>query len=641
MSKQKKRKELVYKDSNIFEYTPKYEYPASILNRFLFFWDTWKHYRKAINNALAFQKPNNICVVYLVGNVKIEQVAKYIEGKEQILILYSNTVQPIIDEYEADREYRQRVINAYGRNNIDELDKTFKKYSDAVDNGYWDKDNSFFIQLTHEYNAIHNEQNIIDKFQYEWFHSLKAIGCFNGSIDGEQNGHITALTNIAKSIFPFGIEAANPQPIAYKSARREKLTISGLSKESQFGFKPSQMDDEQSPVILMYDKKKYKDTQDKQMIVPISTYQNKEEASKQTGIDYNAIWRCCVGRTVSVKYGENRVSFEERYNSESIPYLLVQHIRKEIHDRLYRQGYVSINSFKQEICKPPYGYYESNWYTYLFAVSISDLNQDGKHMVQLGCAVFNLDFQSLKYSAMVNLNDGKIRRSYDAILLKQNDKQNKTMDMVKRLFGIKDDVDSFQSLMTKVRIFLTENVQFGLVDFAFPELHEIISGSSDDVYISQGYEKKLYDLLKSNYKEIKFKVNNIDDITYQSVKEKYNTSFIDKYIPYVKRIYNRKGHARSWSWSKNTLFDEVEYVNSHAQCCECEKVIDTEVLKDENGKDLIFHDKDIIGINRKIFGRNITKFYCISCMCEILECNPKDIAERIEHFKEEGCKLFG
>lgn len=52
-------------------------------------------------------------------------------------------------------------------------------------------------------------------------------------------------------------------------------------------------------------------------------------------------------------------------------------------------------------------------------------------------------------------------------------------------------------------------------------------------------------------------------------------------------------------------------------------------------------DKDTIGINRKLLGAEIEAFYCMECLAEYLECTVDDLLEKIEEFKEEGCKLFG
>ncbi len=51
-------------------------------------------------------------------------------------------------------------------------------------------------------------------------------------------------------------------------------------------------------------------------------------------------------------------------------------------------------------------------------------------------------------------------------------------------------------------------------------------------------------------------------------------------------------------------------------------------------------DKDTIGINKKLFGTKITSYYCLNCLADYLECTVEELLDKIEEFKEEGCKLF-
>lgn len=51
-------------------------------------------------------------------------------------------------------------------------------------------------------------------------------------------------------------------------------------------------------------------------------------------------------------------------------------------------------------------------------------------------------------------------------------------------------------------------------------------------------------------------------------------------------------------------------------------------------------DKDTIGINKKLLGVDICNFYCMECLAEYLGCTVQELMDKIEEFKEEGCKLF-
>ena len=50
--------------------------------------------------------------------------------------------------------------------------------------------------------------------------------------------------------------------------------------------------------------------------------------------------------------------------------------------------------------------------------------------------------------------------------------------------------------------------------------------------------------------------------------------------------------------------------------------------------------KDTIGINKKLLGTKIENYYCMDCLANYLDVTVDDLLDKIEEFKEEGCKLF-
>ena len=51
-------------------------------------------------------------------------------------------------------------------------------------------------------------------------------------------------------------------------------------------------------------------------------------------------------------------------------------------------------------------------------------------------------------------------------------------------------------------------------------------------------------------------------------------------------------------------------------------------------------EKDVIGINKKLLGTDITNYYCMECLAEYLGCTVEELLDKIEEFKDEGCTLF-
>lgn len=47
-----------------------------------------------------------------------------------------------------------------------------------------------------------------------------------------------------------------------------------------------------------------------------------------------------------------------------------------------------------------------------------------------------------------------------------------------------------------------------------------------------------------------------------------------------------------------------------------------------------------IGLNKKLLGRTIKQFHCMTCLADYLEISIEDLTDCIQQFKDEGCVLF-
>ena len=50
--------------------------------------------------------------------------------------------------------------------------------------------------------------------------------------------------------------------------------------------------------------------------------------------------------------------------------------------------------------------------------------------------------------------------------------------------------------------------------------------------------------------------------------------------------------------------------------------------------------KDEIAACKKLIDPKMTSFFCLDCLADYLECSVEELREKIEEFKNEGCKLF-
>lgn len=62
--------------------------------------------------------------------------------------------------------------------------------------------------------------------------------------------------------------------------------------------------------------------------------------------------------------------------------------------------------------------------------------------------------------------------------------------------------------------------------------------------------------------------------------------------------------------------------------------------KSQSGKLKKIKAKDVIGMNMKLHGRNINKFYCKKCLMKLYDMDKEKWNSEVERFKQQGCDLF-
>jgi hypothetical protein len=51
-------------------------------------------------------------------------------------------------------------------------------------------------------------------------------------------------------------------------------------------------------------------------------------------------------------------------------------------------------------------------------------------------------------------------------------------------------------------------------------------------------------------------------------------------------------------------------------------------------------DKIPIGLNKKLLGKEVKRFYCLACLANYLDVTVDELLAKVEEFKEQGCTLF-
>ena len=61
-----------------------------------------------------------------------------------------------------------------------------------------------------------------------------------------------------------------------------------------------------------------------------------------------------------------------------------------------------------------------------------------------------------------------------------------------------------------------------------------------------------------------------------------------------------------------------------AACCKCGSVV----------------DYNVIGLNKRLIGRNTRQFMCLHCLAEFFGTSESAMQHKIDEFRDDGCALF-
>ncbi|MBP3693068.1 MAG: hypothetical protein J6J31_01355 [Thermoguttaceae bacterium] len=50
--------------------------------------------------------------------------------------------------------------------------------------------------------------------------------------------------------------------------------------------------------------------------------------------------------------------------------------------------------------------------------------------------------------------------------------------------------------------------------------------------------------------------------------------------------------------------------------------------------------KNELGLTKKLIDPKAAEFFCLECLADYLEVTSEELLDKIEDFKQEGCKLF-
>jgi len=540
-----------YKDTNTFLYTPRYSYSQPVKNRFLFFWSIAKKYRAAINYAASLSAPNIICCLYLVGDADLDKVEKYLKDQPgNLLVLIGKPNNSLINSID-DALHTLKLNENIGRHWDDERDiarvkAMLERNRAAVANHVVsEEDVASFIEHDEGFlDAVHDRAALFERFMAEWSEGLTAVGCHTGVIASSMETHDDALFEIAKEIYPLGVEAASPSGKPYGQTKAAALCQDAMSGKPVFNLDPGDVPSKPKCALEMFDVKR-------QSEAPVASYRDKREASGQTGIDENAIWRCIVGRTRSVKHGNTRVTFREVMPPNGIALRFASDVYEYANRALIDNGMIDIVDLQKHFSAPPYGYYYSNWYNAMLGAAFSRYTS-GNYFMFVGVTYFPVTPNDLATITKEFVMAAHRRRS--CALFRLSTAQRDFVRLLKKLFGIRLKDDTLIEFQLFARRWCENHMRISSIYCVDDTLAHLLNG--EDLFsISIGFETA-YDYVKSHFDELKHQLFHADDALYEQIIREYDVPFADYYRAYCLKSYTN--HCRGWLWRKETLWGEIK-----------------------------------------------------------------------------------
>lgn len=596
----KKSKPVEWKDTS-FSFSKKYEYSLFVKNRCLFFHCLAKNVRKIINYAYHFAYYHNICVIYVYGAVKNNIVQKLLDEKKFHIILlvaseFSSEDVKTISEYDKwlnalKNQGLLKVINQGVPKGKYSKVLVGKEYGREPSEEWFEMYNcpeweGGYKVYTDGMELMERYKNALKSIETDLSGKLDVLANFpvTDTISGSTERHNSDLLNIIKGLYPYGVEADTDNEYAVKLLKIKKLFSAAFSDEA-------------------------------------SSDVRKLDIHFADGTEQLCFWD-------TVSEGATKcLDFLKNYCDKAIS----------------EKGCISLSKLWFEFSKPPYGAYMCNWYCYIFALALKKYNTpDYFYGSEMSAARIENDLPNI---------DPKYLYGY---IFVQNERQEKFKRLLAKLFDVEEPPDATRMLIPKLTMgWITENIHYASLDCIDHKFYEIFveyKKEYDSWYNSIGRMRGWYEFgyekflpwLEENFDDLYVRIRKLDENFHLALVEKYGQKLADFYIEW----HTTKNSARGWLHDKSMIEESVKKYMEKLICCECGRPISGFVegacvwqVTDES--EMNFTLKDVIGINKKLLGRERGDMYlCIPCLAEFAECSEVRLWEMVHEFKEQGCELF-
>ncbi len=597
MGKSTRKKPIVWRDT-CPNYVLEQEFTLFTRNRYIFFGcENPRKWRGAMSFAASFSEENKICLLYIFGTPYggFKALEKSVSEFPQHIVC---AIYPDIPEdfFAVIKEYTAMIKHNRASGQVDK-DGNFRDF-------YLNDTNQIY-KLVYERKIPHTnelfrqkqrDRRVIKRYQHRIsqisaIQQHPAVCVSNFTEKAEIIPDEQGLKELSKLLYPYGVEADTDNINAVKATSAKKLI------------------------------------------------------SKAIGGDFTQLG-------INLRGDELQISlFDESTPGASE---MVQFAKELCQTRIREKGYFYLEEIWDSIERPPFGAYDCNWYSYLFAIIARDYFSNNywwllKNISMQGDRIANPDDVLIR--RQINLKQTLI---YPYLIYLPDDNYFKLARLIGKLFDAPTTreyilgYNAYENLHTAIYKAIDwctdHSIQTPLawIDERFRKMFAMDMTE----WCARGAADGFVEWLESDFDTLYRKIRTIDNDFDDSIIPKYGERRVKLWRErtFVKRC------AVGWCQSKEFFEKGVtEYMENSITCRECGKFIgkkgNPKMYGDqkisESGEELWFFPKDIIGINKKLIDPNREEYYCIDCLCEYLDTTPEAIYEKIHEFKEQGCTLFG
>lgn len=584
MSKPFKRKKPVEWKDTCPEYTTKRDFTLFVRNRYSFFGcKSSSKWRAALNFAANFAAPNRICLLYVFGMPRggIRALKKAVTSFPHYVIcaVYSNIPD---DVFEALDNFSEFCKHLKASGNINSNKNLSAGYLEETQKVY----KCVFEHKIPRDNGFYlqrkSDRRIIKKYYKTLLKIAEAqekpaICVSNFTERNEIIPEENTLIEIARKLFPFGVESDTVDENTVKITSAKKYISKAI--EGDFFQLGITLQKEQEQLTLFDDFTK--------------------------------------GATE-----------------------LVEHAKRFCSEKIRCSGYFYLEQIWSNIEEAPFGTYNCRWYLYLFSIIMREYFTDN-YRWQIG--ITSVSGADIDPACILN-------RQNQYIIYVEDESSVELAKLVSRLFDVPKERpyckysahEHLNEALMEAKQWCYANVQTPLawVDNRF---YELLTAHNCE-WCKRGAADKFVRWLNDGFDDLYRNIRTVDNAFDNSIIPKYGEQRVARWRKYS----YVKDSAVGWLHRAEDFEERVvHYMEKCVTCRECGRVIkndnfpgDFEQIFSETGEELQLTPKDIIGANKKFIGRYQEEFYCLTCLCDILDCTAEQLYKKIHFFKEQGCTLF-